>query len=395
MSSVREHNQLAILETIFTKGETSRALLAKELRVSKPAISDNLEPLLNLGIVEEAGEGESAALGGRKPIMLRFNGGHKYIIAIDLNYSRPFFVLGSLDNQILTEFEVPVDDSADSNAYLRIIKNGINILMASHNVSEEDLACIAIASPGMFDDNGNLCSINPLYKGFPWATINIRPYLNSNFNIPVIIKNDILAATVGEWEKEESRPDDMLFLGCGLGLGSGIIIDSELYEGRNFSAGQLFDYIDSETIKTGKTLEDRVCINGLLQKIKLAVEEGKTRVAACSGDGDIVFQDVVDAYSKGDPFVMSCIRSIGEELGVVALNMMSFLSIKNLILGGEYAVFGETLLESMGKVFSSYGNFTPNLKISKQGRYSGIFGLFSLSRSYYFHEVCKCTRKAD
>ena len=60
MSSVREHNQLAILETIFTKGETSRALLAKELRVSKPAISDNLEPLLNLGIVEEAGEGEAA-----------------------------------------------------------------------------------------------------------------------------------------------------------------------------------------------------------------------------------------------------------------------------------------------------------------------------------------------
>lgn len=392
MSMVREHNQLALLEAIFSKSETSRTLLAKELNISKPSISDNLEYLIQVGIVEEIGEGQSASNGGRKPRLLRFNGNHKYIIAIELNYSKPFFALGNLNGQIISEFEVTVEPSADTEAFLSIIKNGIKILLASHSISDDGIASIAISSPGMFDNEGKLCGKNPSYKGLPWANIDIKPYLTNIFNIPVIIKTDILAATVGEWNLNPEKPDDMIFLGCGLGLGAGIILNGNIFEGKYFSAGQLYNYIDKESLQKGITLEDRICMKELIRTISLAETEGHTTILRTSDGEALSFSDIVEAYNNKNSFVLEQIQNIGDELGIIAMNLMSFLSIHNLVIGGEYAVFGETLMQSISNILSTHSSFSPTVNISSHGRYSGIYGMFHFARQDYFRRLCK---KAD
>jgi len=386
-NAVREHNQRAILEYIYRIGTTSRAALAKELKMSKPAIADNLEHLIDIGIVKEVGEGESTERGGRRPRLLQFHSNQKYIIVIDLNFSNPLFVLSNLSNEIFCEFNVTVHANAPADSYLSIIENGIRILMDSYNLSAEDLVCVSVASPGMFDFDGNLCSCNPSYNGFPWASIDIRTYLQSSFNIPVIIKNDIKAATLGEWEKCGNMTNDMLYISCGLGLGAGIILNGELLEGNYFTAGELFAYTDAGRLTHGQTIENLICLNHLLFSLEQGVQNGVTTSLKYT-DG-LTLDDVIVAYKQGDPYVCDSIRSIGRELGIIALNCSTFLSIRSIVFGGEYAVFSELILEEMYKIFAARVNYTPQISISKLGRYAGIYGMLSIARAYYFDFICK------
>ena len=91
--TLRAMNQRMILNAIFEKSPTSRTGLSKDLQLSKPAIADNLDDLISSGIVLECGEGEASKGGGRRPRLLRFNKNHRVIIAIELNYKDPIFVL--------------------------------------------------------------------------------------------------------------------------------------------------------------------------------------------------------------------------------------------------------------------------------------------------------------
>ncbi len=86
-SDIKLNNRL-VLDAIFQAGTTSRTQLAKELSMSKPAISDNLASLLACGVVREAGESGAGPSGGRKQILLKFNPANRYIISIDLSSNR-------------------------------------------------------------------------------------------------------------------------------------------------------------------------------------------------------------------------------------------------------------------------------------------------------------------
>lgn len=388
LSYVRELNQRLILDSIFKSGLTSRTELSKMLSLSKPAVSDNLSELLRLGIVEEVGKGTVTEKGGRKPLLLKFNKSHKYIVAIDLNYSNPVFVLGNLNNEVIQQFHIRLSVNASPDSYIAFIQNGINILLSASGCSLEDLLCITIASPGVFDAQGNLLLQNPSYGGVLWGSINLRDSLRDTYNVKVVIKNDIKAATLGEWAYGAGvGAKNLLYISCGVGLGAGIVLNASLYEGDRFNAGQIYNYLDTGKLAQQETLEDAICIKRLLEDASAAVRAGrKTSLSACSGQ--IGFEDIVRAYKEGDPYVCEAVRHICDELCTLIFNFVNFLAIDNVIFGGEYVVFGDMLLEEYERRFKPLSNYTPSVKLATLSSQSGIHGLLYSAREAYFDAIC-------
>ena len=134
ISLVRNINSRAVLDSIFNSDITSRTILAKQLGMSKSSVSSNLAGLIERGIVLEIGEGESSVVGGRKPQLLTFNKNHKYILAIDLNMTSPLFVLGNLRGEQLGEFSVHIEEGITQEAYLSMMENAVNLLLASRGM---------------------------------------------------------------------------------------------------------------------------------------------------------------------------------------------------------------------------------------------------------------------
>ena len=360
--------------------------MAKSLSMSKPAISDNLEHLINIGIAMETGDGSSSNLGGRKPRIIKFNENYKYIVAVDFNYSEPVFVLADLNGDIVSDFDTKIHKDANSQSCEHILINGINILLEAKKITDDMVGYVAIASPGMFNDRSELTEFNTYNMGHSWAQVEYRKVLKDRFGSNVIVNNDIKAATLGERMYEASeKPKNMIFFSCGVGFGSGIIINSSLYFGDNSSAGKIYNYRETR-LSEDETLEKKICISGLVNTINEGIREGKSSILK-DVEEEITFNHIVSAYEAGDEYIVSVIRGICEKIAVVIFNMSAFLDVRKVVFGGEYSVFFDLLQDIYVKEFSSKYERTATLECSKLGRLSGIYGLIHVARSKIFDDV--------
>ena len=384
---VRSVNRRSVLDMTFACGQTSRTKLSEMLSMSKPAVSDNLSGFLDMGIIRETGEGDAAQNGGRKPVILQFNSRYKYIVAVDMNFSNPVFALADLSGNVVQKFDIHISKEVTPEESIEIIKNGINLLVTSSNLSLSDITRIAVAAPGVFDKEGNLVSYNPFYSEYFRYKTNFRDVLRRQFGTCVMIKNDIKAAALGKWVTDESPCESMLYLSCGIGLGAGIILDSRLYEGPRFSAGEIYNDVDALSAQGGGNIEDRVCIKSLVGRCRAGAESGECRYLADAG-GEIDFDAVLRAYAAKDGYVVSVVTGICEELGMLALNYMNFLSFDRLILGGEYAAFGDTFIDRFRELYLPRCLYKPSVDVDAQGENSGIQGLVAIARDQFFSEIC-------
>lgn len=382
-STVRSVNQRIILDKIFEKQITSRTELSNTLLISKPAIADNLNALLAIGIVQEYGEGEVAKSGGRKPRLIRFNKNHKNIIAIDLNYKDPIFVLGNLKGDIFNEFSVKISEKANSQVRFELIKNAIQILLNSKDTSTDGLACIAISSPGVFPDKKELSFANPQFK--EWFDLDLPQLILEEFQVNVLLKNDVNMAAFGELRHGAGRSSrNILYISCGIGVGAGLILDSKLYEGRFNSAGEIFNTIDPVKLSNGTNFEKSIFLESLIKKSQESI---KKKPAASYTEEVSDFNSVLQAYQENNPYLLKHLDDIGTELGCAISNIANLLSIDTVIIGGEYVVFYQTFYEKISKIVNTHCIFTPDIRPSELGRYAGIMGLFSISREHYFDSL--------
>jgi len=222
-SYVRISNQLAVLSTIFSMGTTSRSELARTLKLSKPSVSDNLIPLLEMGIVKEP---DPDHLGGCKPRLVQFNHKFRYMIALDLHYDDPIFALGDLNGEIIDRLSIKVANNAPSQARISLILNGIQLLMHANNIQPDLLAAIAISAPGIYTNNTLLTYANKQHANLDMEAL--LQVLRENFHTDVFFQNDAKAAAIGELNIGVGQgAENLVYIRCGLGIGAGIVLDGK------------------------------------------------------------------------------------------------------------------------------------------------------------------------
>lgn len=82
-----------------------------------------------------------------------------------------------------------------------------------------------------------------------WVEVPLKDILEQRFGIPVKINNDSNCFTLGESRFGKGQGyGSLVGVTLGTGVGSGIIIDGKLYEGRNAGAGEVgcLNYLDKD-----------------------------------------------------------------------------------------------------------------------------------------------------
>ncbi len=379
-SDIKHRNQRIILDAIYKSRTTSRTQLSRDLSLSKPAISDNLSVLLESGIVDEIGESHAGPSGGRRSILLQFNPMHKYIISVNLNYSNPVFAIGNLDGEILNSFDIAITSGTPIEACIELVSSGIHVLLQSLGINSKKVYCIALAAPGVYDQSGKLVSFNKCCDGPAWWSIDLRTEFSKKFHLPVLIYNDIKAATLGEWVKGSgNQAPDLIYFSAGLGIGSGIVLSGSLFHGAQFNAGEIFDYTDLSTLSNSETYEDTICIAYLKEQCSKL---------DCFQNVSPTLGTIVDAYRNGNEKVLQIIDEICLRLSIIAYNSMNFISVNYIVFGGEYAPFGDCFAKHLTHLFAGKNRLKPNIHTTSLGKLAGIQGMFYLAREQYFNELC-------
>ena len=99
-SQVRQYNQQLVLRLVYSGQADNRAALAQKSGLTKPAVSNLVADLIDEGLLEEGGYGDSTESGGKRPRLLKFVSEARQAIGVSINYDRFIGMLTNLDGQV-------------------------------------------------------------------------------------------------------------------------------------------------------------------------------------------------------------------------------------------------------------------------------------------------------
>ncbi|AKU92336.1 ROK family protein [Vulgatibacter incomptus] len=177
-----------------------------------------------------------------------------------------------------------------------------------------------------------------------WTDVRFGALVERAFGRRPRVVNDLSAAAWGERSVGAARgASHVLLVFAGSGVGSGMILGGELYEGAGGIAGELGHV---KVVPAGGRpcgcgqrgcLEAYVSGHNLAQRIRELAREGKARaiVRAAGGEPDRIGGPCLEqAAEEGDPEAIELRDEVAQLLGVAIANAVTILNPQKLILGG-------------------------------------------------------------
>jgi glucokinase-like ROK family protein len=339
-------NLSEVLQLIWREEEISRAEIARRKDLSRSTVSQIVEELLELGLVQEVGAGESH--GGRRPIVLQFDDDAGAILGVDLGATHVAVTLTNLRGQVLAwEYEKhPVRD--DPPGSLQLINRLAEACMASWGGRKRLLLGAGMAVPSPVDPaRPDLLNevVIPTWKG-----VNVAEGLRKRFRVPVLVDNDAnLGALAERWWGAGRDVDDFAYIKLATGIGAGFFVDGKIYRGANGIAGEVGHVsIDPGGALCGCGLRGclvtRVGAPALLERTRELLSEIPGSALAGRDFGISMLED---AALAGDALALLVVREAADHLGVGVAGLLNLLNPAVVIVGGGLARLGELLLEPL------------------------------------------------
>ncbi len=313
-----------------------------------------------------------------------------YYIGIDLGGTNIAVGLVSEEGKIIAKKSVKTNSQRPFKEILKDMADCVIDLLKEQNISLDDVVSIGIGTPGSVDsEHGILVYANNFKEK---ENIKMREIIQSYIDKPVYMTNDANAAALGEVVAGAAKGyKNVVVITLGTGVGGGVIINGQLYEGQ-YSAGAELGHImlihDGEQCSCGRKgcWEAYASATALIRQTKKAMEEhpdsymnkiatldnvsGRTAFIAAK-NGDAAGQAVVDKY----------IQYISEGL----VDIINIFRPEILIIGGGICNEGEYLLKPIREFLRkhSYGGSRhpeQKLAVAALGNDAGIIGAAFLGK---------------
>ncbi|ALC83376.1 MULTISPECIES: ROK family transcriptional regulator [Bacillus] len=342
---IKELNRSIVINMVRLQGNLSRTEIAKETGLGLSTVTNIIDELIKAGLVSEIGTGDSN--GGRKPVLLKFNGDFGIIAGLKIEPNQVKMCLSNLEGKILHKAHFSYTLKESNQLSTLIIEKLEHFI--EHNVCASKLAGVGIATPGLTDRESNEVVYSPILKVDHG---DLKP-IGTHFNVPLIIDNDANVFALAEkWIGIGREYRNFIGITVGAGVGAGIVIDNMLFRGAFGGAGELGHI----TIQKG----DRICYCGqrgclelyasdafLVNEVKRMVQVGTPTLLA--SDTPITPENIFLAAHKGDPYVQELLEKQGENLAIGIKSMIHLFNPEAVILGGEGMRGGDFLLKGIQK----------------------------------------------
>jgi glucokinase len=209
------------------------------------------------------------------------------------------------------------------------------------DLSMKQVVGVGIGAPGAVDFGTGTVIFAPNMQG--WKDVPLKKTLERQLNVPVFVENDANIAVLGVHVAElKAKPKNVVGIFVGTGIGGGLIINGELYNGFNHTAGEIGHMvIDINGPKCG--CGNRGCFEAvasrtaIFQRIKAGMKAGeKTLLTEMLGESldDMRSGDLRKAIRRGDKFVSKVVEQVAECIGIGVSNLVNIVGPDVVVLGG-------------------------------------------------------------
>lgn len=261
-------------------------------------------------------------------------------------------------------------------------------LLAGNQMSMADIASTGVGVPGPSDPRTGVLIEPPNLP--EWHNVAFGPMLKDAVGVPTHLNNDARLAAFGEFRQGAGRGSrDMLFVTVSTGIGGGIVIDGNLYEGAGGTAGEVGHtpiVADGPACHCG----GHGCLEMVASGTAIARIAGE-RIAAgeasgMSGSEPLTSKTVADWALRGDALALSVLYDAGHYLGLALGGFINVLDPGVVVLGGGAIQSGAALLDPMHaaiklQAFESALRHT-RVVLAALGQDAGLVGAVEWARAH-------------
>lgn len=297
-----------------------------------------------------------------------------FYLGIDIGGTKIKTVILNHQEEILEQNEVLTEDgSGEAELWKKKIIALINEKTQQYAKGNSSHLKCAISAPGLVDKNNRMTLHMPErlqgIENFDWS---------KELNRDILALNDGHSACLAEYESfyRQEGIRHLLMLTLGTGVGGGIVINGNLYQGNLQRAGHVghltveYDGPPTMTNMPG-SLEHAVGNFSVSERT-----EGRFKSV----------RELVDAYQNGDAKAEKFWLLSVQKLAAGLASLTNILSPELIVLGGGIAAgAGNALFEPLKKMMSDYewrpGGHNVNISLAKHGGYAGAIGAAYFARN--------------
>ena len=212
---------------------------------------------------------------------------------------------------------------------------------------------IGIGTPGIIDTvSGTVrwaVSLN-------WQDLPLGRLIRERNELPVYVANDSQAAALAEYIfGTDRRANNMAVIRVGRGIGAGLILNGELFQGDGFGAGEIGHVTvdpDGVPCRCGRrgcletVASSRAMVEAAQRSIAEAPDSALGRLAAESG-GTVTIDILARALAAGDGHALRIVDHASRQLGRSIAGLIGMLDVHRIALIGAATALGTPWLEQV------------------------------------------------
>lgn len=385
---VKALNRMALLRLLRVEQGLSRADLSDRSGLTRSTVSLLTKELIEEGWIAEDDVQATGAL-GRRPTPLRLDGRGLVLIGAELTPDTLRVVSTSVLGEVRQATQASLQDRDPDAACHQLVEMVVEQARRAVKAGDQLLG-IGVGLPGAVEPSSGVLLFAP---NIGWRGVAVGARLREELkaagigHVPVYCQNEADLAAVGETEFGPHPVDDpLVYIGCGVGLGAGIMLGDNLFVGATGAGGEIGH--------TTLHIDGRRCSCGRLGCAEAYV--GLASIAEACGalkkNGSIDRAGIKRRIDARDPEVRAAFEAAGRSLGVLLQNVWVTFDPKAIVLGGEVvALGGDILVDAALAVLTGYaekaGVPAPTVRLARFTELATAVGgagyaLYSLMRPY-------------
>jgi len=347
----KERKNLSILEVIRKNGPISRTDISKITELNIVTVSNYVGHYIKKGLVIEGELDEST--GGRKPVLVELNPKAGYIVGVGLNMLSMVAVLVDLEINVIAEIKRERTPENSETTIHKMVDLAVEIIEKS-DIEKEKIVGVGVGVPGIIDEKGRTIRWpQSLGEKDVSVCLSIKDTFEKRLNIPTFVENDANAAVLGEkWLGLDRDVRHMLYMFSG--VGTGVLINGEIYRGSTGAAGELGisssqaskDAIVQMASGLGRWEMDL----GMTTRARALVSKGESSAMKGYAEGDadkITFREVVRGCKEKDPVALKVVEEGATLLGRKVAFLVNLLNPEIVVIGGGIEDAGAPMLDAI------------------------------------------------
>ena len=333
----KRNNRGQVLKLVATGTCKNRTELTKAMGLSKMAISRITGELMDRGLIEEElGSGTNEP--GRNPAALKIAPGAPLVAGVLIQREFCEGVLCDLELGIRRREKIYFDREMDKQKLLKYVYGIMDTLL----YDQDNVLGIGVSSVGPVSASQGMI-LKPFYF-FGIRDVPIVELLNKRYHLPVFLDHDNQLAALCEFFYGAGKGyQDLLYLGVGSGIGSGIISNGQRYRnvrGLPPEIGHVSIDVNGRRCQCGS----RGCV-----EVYTRTPEVLKKLQYHSGK---LYSYSTYCGMKDDPVVEQLMNDVVMNLGAAVVSTINILNSELLILGNDAVDWDERYVRQMEAIIN-------------------------------------------